>query len=116
MAENDEPSVAFDELRAERDEARRQLRDERADRRAKTDALVAFLTREDYMPGVGEPDPAGDAGHDWYENHVLVPIKALVCGIRGHDVIPDQCGKPEHDYCMTCMARFPGQAPSRRKS
>lgn len=26
----------------------------------------------------------------------------LICEYRGHDIGPDQCGKPEHDYCYVC--------------
>jgi hypothetical protein len=26
----------------------------------------------------------------------------LVCKYRGHDIGPDQCGKPEHDFCYRC--------------
>lgn len=26
----------------------------------------------------------------------------LICAYRGHDIGPDQCGKPEHDLCYRC--------------
>lgn len=26
----------------------------------------------------------------------------LICEYRGHDIVPDQCMKPEHDYCCVC--------------
>ena len=26
----------------------------------------------------------------------------LVCDIKGHDIGPNHCGKPEHDYCYRC--------------
>lgn len=29
-------------------------------------------------------------------------FKALVCEYKGHDIGPDQCGKPEHDFCYRC--------------
>ena len=32
-------------------------------------------------------------------------FNALICAERGHDIGPDQCGKPEHDYCCRCMRR-----------
>ena len=29
-----------------------------------------------------------------------------LCGIIGHEeLIPDQCGRPEHDYCLRCRIR-----------
>ena len=31
---------------------------------------------------------------------------SLVCEYLGHDVIPDQCGIPEHDYCTMCHERI----------
>lgn len=29
-------------------------------------------------------------------------FKELICEYRGHYIGPDQCGKPEHDYCYRC--------------
>ncbi len=26
----------------------------------------------------------------------------LICEYKGHEVGPDQCGIPEHDYCCRC--------------
>jgi hypothetical protein len=26
------------------------------------------------------------------------------CGALGHDMIDDQCGKPEHRYCVYCRS------------
>ena len=26
----------------------------------------------------------------------------LICEYKGHDIGPDQCGKPEHDLCYRC--------------
>ena len=26
----------------------------------------------------------------------------LICEIKGHDIISDTCGIPEHDYCFMC--------------
>ena len=30
---------------------------------------------------------------------------SILCEYYGHDIGPDQCGKPEHDYCYRCMRR-----------
>ena len=27
---------------------------------------------------------------------------ALICEYHGHEIGPDQCGKPEHDLCYRC--------------
>lgn len=27
----------------------------------------------------------------------------LICDVRGHDIGPDHCGKPEHDLCYRCQ-------------
>jgi len=29
----------------------------------------------------------------------------IVCRNLGHKMVPDHCGKPEHDYCEICHAR-----------
>lgn len=29
----------------------------------------------------------------------------LICEYRGHDLVPDQCMKPEHYYCTMCNRR-----------
>lgn len=37
-------------------------------------------------------------------------IIRIVCKIKGHEPIPDNCGIPAHDYCAWCMKSTPGQA------
>ena len=29
-------------------------------------------------------------------------FSALICIYKGHDVSPDQCCRPEHDFCYRC--------------
>lgn len=29
-------------------------------------------------------------------------FRELICDYSGHDIGPDQCGKPEHEYCYRC--------------
>ena len=29
-------------------------------------------------------------------------FKELICDYDGHDIGPDQCGIPDHDYCYRC--------------
>lgn len=38
-----------------------------------------------------------------------VGLRAL-CLIYGHEAIPDQCNKPEHDLCAYCQKPMPGTA------
>ena len=32
-------------------------------------------------------------------------VAAWICDQLGHELIQDQCGKPEHDYCRICDVR-----------
>lgn len=32
-------------------------------------------------------------------------FSALICGHRGHEMVQDQCRRPEHDYCVVCRVR-----------
>jgi hypothetical protein len=41
------------------------------------------------------------------------PAKWLLCRLFGHKAIGDQCGIPEHDFCVWCDRSLPGQAPRR---
>jgi hypothetical protein len=36
----------------------------------------------------------------------------FLCRLFGHDPIRDQCGIPEHDFCVFCHASTPRQAAS----
>lgn len=40
-------------------------------------------------------------------------VATVTCGIVGHDPVQDQCGDPEHDFCIFCGKRLPDQAPRR---
>lgn len=33
-----------------------------------------------------------------------------VCAVVGHQPTQDHCGIPDHDHCLWCQARTPGQA------
>lgn len=37
----------------------------------------------------------------------------LGCKLAGHEPTCDQCGRPEHDYCLWCAKSMPNQAPRR---
>jgi hypothetical protein len=36
-----------------------------------------------------------------------------LCDVTGHAPERDQCGIPEHDFCMWCQTRLPGAAGDR---
>jgi len=35
-----------------------------------------------------------------------------LCAVLGHEPVPDQCNKPEHDYCVWCGKRMPRKVRS----
>lgn len=37
------------------------------------------------------------------------------CRIGGHEPTGDQCGKPEHDFCLWCSKSMPFQALRRSR-
>lgn len=37
-------------------------------------------------------------------------VRATFCAAFGHRPEQDQCGKPEHDFCLTCGKGLPGEA------
>lgn len=75
--------------------------------RALADAVARLINDGAWMDEV--PSPAVDA-----VGNVLDPIlMALLCQHAGHDVVSDNCGMPEHDYCIRCQQRFPGQSQDR---
>ena len=39
----------------------------------------------------------------------------VMCEQLGHEPVPDQCGIPEHDYCMWCQYPTPGRAERIKK-
>jgi hypothetical protein len=48
-----------------------------------------------------------DEQTNWLVDHIEVPVRALVCQLEGHKVVDDQCGIPEHRYCLICGDRQP---------
>jgi hypothetical protein len=51
-------------------------------------------------------DAITDRQWRWVEQ----PAMRAWCRWRGHQLIPDQCGIPDHDYCARC-----GASPGRRE-
>lgn len=41
---------------------------------------------------------------------IETPARWLLCRLFGHKPIPDQCGRPEHDFCVWCNHALPGAA------
>lgn len=56
-----------------------------------TDSILA------YMPDDGEDDMLLD--------DVIDAANAVLCGHYGHEIVDDQCNKPEHRYCAYCGKR-----------
>lgn len=54
-------------------------------------------------------DMISEEAHNAIENR-LMAVRRGWCETIGHDVVQDHCGMPEHDYCMTCQQRRPGEA------
>jgi hypothetical protein len=49
-----------------------------------------------------------DAEMDWFEKNVEEPVRALICEAKGHhQIMDDQCGRPEHRFCAVCGVRQP---------
>ena len=47
-----------------------------------------------------------DGSDDVITDRVTEAALAVVCAEYGHCVEDDQCGKPEHRYCIICMKRM----------
>jgi hypothetical protein len=44
--------------------------------------------------------------HYWWEYDVAWP-HVLACAFLGHYIIDDQCGRPEHRFCVWCSKCIP---------
>lgn len=44
----------------------------------------------------------GDGRDDWLHDDVIDAVNAVLCGHYGHEIVDDQCGLPEHRYCLWC--------------
>jgi len=58
----------------------------------------------------GQYDSDGSDWHVTWHGWIEDAGKWLLCRAFGHLPIPDQCGKPEHDYCACCLRATPRQA------
>ena len=56
---------------------------------------------EKYRDSLGLPDREDLERQCDFEDE----LAALLCQHYGHNLIPDHCGKPEHDYCVRCSRR-----------
>lgn len=49
----------------------------------------------------------------WLEKNVEEPVRMLICEAKGtHDVVDDQCNRPEHRFCTVCGVRQPNEPVS----
>lgn len=60
------------------------------------DKMIALF--EEYKESFGLPSPEDREKTCDFED----AFNALICERKGHDIGPDQCNKPEHDYCYRC--------------
>lgn len=52
----------------------------------------------------------GDEVTDKVEEKVIKLFKEAYCAQLGHEVQPDHCNRPEHNFCIICMEKRPGEA------
>jgi len=64
-----------------------------------TDFYNEKLKRYDHTP---HKIPEGENWEDTAEQYVTDPIKEIICRHYGHNMVPDQCNRKEHDYCERC--------------
>lgn len=74
-----------------------------------TDNLTIAL-REFLIDGDWSEKCSSDAECARVEELIVDPLLKLICQIKGHRVVSDHCGKPEHDYCNWCRETRPGEA------
>lgn len=60
----------------------------------------ALSPPSDYQGPIGELSV-------WLTEDFKDELMAKFCAVLGHRPEPDQCGKPEHDYCEFCRASTP---------
>jgi hypothetical protein len=60
----------------------------------------------DFLEGTIIDHIAQDGSEDAITDKVTEAALAVVCGEYGHCVEDDQCGKPEHRYCLICSKRM----------
>jgi hypothetical protein len=65
----------------------------------------AFLLLDDRIPDESWDDPKVEDTMDGF--------RRLICVTYGHMPVADQCGLPQHDFCMICQELMPGQAQGR---
>jgi hypothetical protein len=52
-----------------------------------------------------EYDYPMDGSSDGLHDQIEITVNKIMCDTYGHEIIPDQCGKPEHRYCVYCQRR-----------
>lgn len=50
---------------------------------------------------------------DWEVDWPYDAAQWVICRAFGHDPAMDQCGRPEHDFCLWCRKLMPGRASRR---
>lgn len=50
----------------------------------------------------------------WTEKPIWI-VQDAICYLFGHSPTPDQCNKPEHDFCSWCLRLTPSEVPRTEK-
>lgn len=70
--------------------------------------LMLINLEEVILDALGE-DVWANKPDEWWPDALIDPLKQWWCEQVGHDPIPDNCGMPEHEYCIMCGAPTPGE-------
>jgi len=65
--------------------------------------LKLFWLLDDYMIEHEDILEKNGYGEIARFDDAIMPLIKQICKAIGHNMIPDQCGKPEHDYCAYCQ-------------
>jgi len=52
-----------------------------------------------------DPSWPEDGSDDELSDKLEAAVNELLCEHYGHEIIDDQCGRPEHRYCVWCNRR-----------
>jgi hypothetical protein len=73
-----------------------------AERPKWAEALRVFLSDTVFDDEYEYPDDGSD---DALLDEIALAVNTILCNAYGHDIIPDQCDKREHDFCVYCNRR-----------
>ena len=77
--------------------------DERIKMKSTIDKMIDLFEKYQEFFGMADKDFPGDESPQGKACEFEDRFLELICEHNGHDIVPDQCGKPEHDYCVVCQ-------------